>query len=339
MGGIWFDGAGFRGTVSEMIGKKSGFALTLEELLDHTPSEYRDSLNFEDSQSLRIRSEEFQELICECLYSLGTVSTPYVVMPGMALLIEAQRSQENSEKLIALHNFILKESSDLTRKAIQENASSIDPTLLVMEAMTKFGTLGHRWAMRYFLEVDTHQRQSIMSAFNESHDLDPVSLTALFKSESLETPNGQFIDQRFVDYLQANPDKLFDMHWRKFEGLTAEYFDRQGYSVEIGPGRNDGGVDIRIWDPDETPGNPPVILVQCKRHKDTIQQGVVKALWTDVLHEKAKTGLVVTTSRLAPSSDAVIKAREYAVDAADGNTLKAWLLAMRTPDSGVFMSE
>ncbi len=37
------------------------------------------------------------------------------------------------------------------------------------------------------------------------------------------------------------------MHWRKFEELTAEYLQREGFNVELGPGINDDGVDVRIW--------------------------------------------------------------------------------------------
>ncbi|MBE1443842.1 restriction endonuclease [Paenibacillus sp. OAS669] len=75
-------------------------------------------------------------------------------------------------------------------------------------------------------------------------------------------------NQRYIDYLRANFNKIGNIHWRKFEGLTAEFFERQGYFVEIGPGRADGGVDVRVWTHDTNLAGPPTILIQCKRQKD-----------------------------------------------------------------------
>lgn len=53
---------------------------------------------------------------------------------------------------------------------------------------------------------------------------------------------GTFIDQRYLNNLSINTDKLDLMHWRQFEALTAEYFERKGYRVDIGSGRNDGAL-------------------------------------------------------------------------------------------------
>lgn len=74
----------------------------------------------------------------------------------------------------------------------------------------------------------------------------------LFRSENLETAHGEYFDQRFVDFLAAYFDDVDEINWRQFEGLAAEFFARQGFLVELGPGRADGGVDIRLW-----PTTPP----------------------------------------------------------------------------------
>src|SRR5262249_49455769 len=127
--------------------------------------------------------------------------------------------------------------------------------------------------------------------WREIRDLDD-----LFQSEKLRAEYGKFFDQRFVNYLHKNFNRIDSIHWRQFEGLAAEYFDRLGYTVELGPGRNDEGVDIRLWDKDSNTGGPPLVLVQCKRQKSKIEKVVIKALWADVLAEKAESGLIVTTS-------------------------------------------
>ena len=99
-------------------------------------------------------------------------------------------------------------------------------------------------------------------AWSDIRDLDE-----LFRSERLKSPHGEFFDQRFVDFLAANFDDIDEINWRQFEGLAAEFFNRSGYGVRLGPGRGDDGVDIRLWPSDADDGDtkPAVTLVQCKR--------------------------------------------------------------------------
>jgi restriction system protein len=165
---------------------------------------------------------------------------------------------------------------------------------------------------------------------------DEKELRDLFVSENLQTNHGIFFDQRFVDYLQANFDKIDVMNWRQFEGLTAEHWARQGFSIDLGPGRNDDGVDIRVYPSEPRDGLPPTVIVQCKRERRKISKVVVKALWADVLHERAESGLIVTTTELSPGAVKVCKVRNYPVEQANRNTLRQWISNMRTPGAGVF---
>lgn len=86
------------------------------------------------------------------------------------------------------------------------------------------------------------------------------------------------------------------MHWRQFEGLVGEALVKAGLKVELGPGSNDDGVDIRAWDPTQPDEAPALLLVQCKREKKKVGKVVVKALAADVGFEGARVGLVATTS-------------------------------------------
>ena len=83
---------------------------------------------------------------------------------------------------------------------------------------------------------------------------------------------------------------------------------------------------------------PPLILVQCKREQHKISQLVVKALWADVTWEGTRSGLVVTTSSLAPSAEMVRKAREYQIGAADRQMVKDWIEQLRSPGTGTFLA-
>jgi len=162
---------------------------------------------------------------------------------------------------------------------------------------------------------------------------DRAELRALFESEQLPTTLDMFFDQRFIDFLHSNPDQLSSMHWRQFEGLIGERLRRAGLRVEIGPGRNDDGVDVRAWD------GSALLLVQCKREKTKISKVVVKALAADIAFEGATAGLVVTSSSWSPGARETVSARGYPIIEAGRETVTAWLNLLRTPVAGAWLSE
>jgi restriction system protein len=73
-----------------------------------------------------------------------------------------------------------------------------------------------------------------------------------------------------------------------------------------------------------------MILVQCKRQKAKIEKALVKSVYADVLEEKAKSGLIVTTSVLSPGAEATRTARNYPIEATDRTTLRTWLEKLRS---------
>jgi restriction system protein len=164
--------------------------------------------------------------------------------------------------------------------------------------------------------------------------VDPVALTSLFTSERLPASGSGFFDQRFINYLSGRPDLLQEVNWRQLEGLAAEWLARSGYDVELGPGRDDGSVDVRAWDAGAKPGTPPVMIVQCKREQRKIGKVVVKALWADVHAERADAGLIVTTTDISPGAARVVEARAYPITVANRDEVKRWIAAMRKPAAG-----
>ncbi|THE13181.1 restriction endonuclease [Bacillus timonensis] len=168
---------------------------------------------------------------------------------------------------------------------------------------------------------------------------DIAQLKDLFQSESLETLYGKFIDQRYIDFLSHNFDSIGEINWRKFEALTCEFFERQGYYVEIGEGRDDDGIDALVWLKENDKSVPPTILIQCKRYKTKIEKMVVKSLWADIQEYEAESGLIVTTSSLSLGAEKVCTARNYPISQANRETLKQWIRVMRTPYKGVFLAE
>ena len=119
----------------------------------------------------------------------------------------------------------------------------------------------------------------------------------------------------------------------------AEYFTRSGYRVELGAGRNDDNIDARVWSESQKPEDPATMIIQCKREKEAVGKVVVKALYADVVHEGAKSGLIVTTNRVSKGAKETIKGRSYPIEIAEGTTVRDWLVAMRTPGTSPFFGE
>ncbi|MGN6150348.1 MAG: restriction endonuclease [Rhizomicrobium sp.] len=90
------------------------------------------------------------------------------------------------------------------------------------------------------------------------------------------------------------------LHGRDFEILLSRIFQAQGFQVELGPGRGDEGVDMRLLQRD--PLGDVLTLVQAKRYakRRSIDQQAVAALHGVAEVEGAKRSLFITTSRYAP---------------------------------------
>jgi len=345
MGAIWFRGTEFVASLSEMIGFKTGLALGSERLKalldDIDPRLWPPS----DDLTMRIRAEQFEEVCVGVLWRLSA-GPPKVIIP----MWEVERRNEGDRARLAVVEALDPQLNEFENHAIQlgflpeairmEQPPS-DPRLLIAAAEEEHGPIGREIAEQFVDAVNTYLSQSPFDRIRRVEWSDIRDLDDLFRSERLESSHGAYFDQRFVDFLDANFDDIDQINWRQFEGLAAEFFDRSGLHVALGPGRNDEGVDIRLWphEVEETGGGPAVTLVQCKREHRRITKTVVKALWADVVEEGAKSGLIVTSSSFSPGASATRTARGYPIEEANRETLRRWIRSLRTPGLGIFLGE
>jgi restriction system protein len=341
MGAIWFTGSALRGTVGDITGTKSGLALSFEEIMDHSDQRYHATLQTNNDDPLRIRSEEFEELILGILYRLGHSPSPVATPPISGLYHKHKNDADfDKDKFNAILELATEAYSHAVEATLDSGSKFLDPTPIVMRCRDQYGLEGALLAIEFVKAIQLALEQSVFGQlFTHYGDIDRIQLIDLFRSESLDAQVGEFIDQRYIDYLSQNFDAIDRMNWRKFEGLSAEYFHREGYHVEIGPGRNDDGIDLRVWRDKGEKGLPPLLLVQCKRQKSAVEKVVVKAMYADIDEHKAGGGLIVTTNRLSEGARNTINARCYPISEADRKTLGTWIRTMRTPWSGIFMSE
>lgn len=129
------------------------------------------------------------------------------------------------------------------------------------------------------------------------------------------------------EYFAKFPGDLQRLHWREFEELLDAIFKNQGYRTELGPGRNDGGVDLRIYQHQAIP--EVVTLVQAKKYKDPIGLEPVTSIFGIAAMERARKAMLATTSYFEPKARAWALSTEQNIDLpqvelADAPRISGW---------------
>jgi len=334
MGSFYLSREALIESLAEIVGFKSGMVLTDAELLQSLRASgvFERILDPDGPGGGRIRSEEYEDAVVLLLYKLGRTPSPNNHFFLAEMFHKYKGDPANLDLYMAmgeLYNLSMKQAM---REALARppEGRSIDPTSFMTEAARRHGRPGLNMAMEMITGVNRDLHRSAWGKLRSIDWKDEIELADLFRSENLVTSHGTFLDQRFIDYLDRNFERISDIHWRKFEGLAGEFFAREGYKVDMGPGRNDGGIDLRIYPAAEIENAPPLIIVQCKRVKTKIDKALVKSVYADILHEQADSGLIVTTSYLSPGAARMRTARGYKVEAADRTTLRQWINGMKT---------
>lgn len=334
MGAIWFEKESFADHLHEIIGYKSGVAASIEEMCDLlSESGQSDEIITSEKYGLRIRSEDYESLYYNLLHKIGATDKPY---NGIFEVFSLSRKfkNDNGEKFsIDIFDIYYKHIKTETALAIKNGKKTISPEGMIKEAYARYGDAGTDALLEIIKEYNRYSDYTphTMNRWREWSDV--VNLEDLFSKYKPSATEGDFFDQRFIDFLSVNQDKLGSIHWRKFEELIGECFTKFGYKVELGPGTNDDGVDLRVWQDDEL--SAPEYIIQCKRQKSKIDKVTIKGLYADVIHEDAKKGLLVTTSEFSIGARKTVDVREYPIEEINGQMVKKWLVELRSPGAGI----
>src|SRR5260221_1548052 len=125
-------------------------------------------------------------------------------------------------------------------------------------------------------------------------------------------------------YFRADPSRLQALHHRKLEILVSELFRNQGYQTILGPGGNDGGVDLRLI---QRSGIDTITtLVQVKRYhaRLPIRLDAVAALLGHLQDQQADKGLFVTTSSDLPVVHGFDSRHPTKLELADSTNIAQW---------------
>ena len=330
----------FRSFLSDRIGYKSGLALNNTEMIELLGNNdpLIDVLKNQKEELVRIRTDHIEDAFQVILYRLGVTTQEFVGHAPTLLDMEFIQSPHKRALFKKVLKILGETHFDQGKYSIYDgfDESGYYKSIQMDLGVEALG-IAHRLVTLTKQSEEASPWDWISARVTEWKS--PIDLKPLFESESLDAMYGSFLDQRYINYLASNTDKLSIIHWRKFEALTAEYFERKGYKVQIGAGRNDGGIDVRVWSENSEFNQPPVQLIQCKRTKSKIDTVLVKSLWADVVNENAKGGLIVTTSSFSPGASEVCRVRNYPIREASRKTVIQWLNELRKTGKGVFMGE
>lgn len=333
MARIWFSPGDFVDHLHEIMGYKAGLAASIEQICDLMTDSYADEILSSESHGIAIRSEDYEDLYYQLLYKMGITDSPQPELFTRSQLFLRLIKEKGIDYIDDIQNIYSKNYDLSVKEAIKNGQSSVNPEPMIMETFKKYGISGVTDIVELMKMYDAHFQNSPHTSGRWEEWKDIIDLNDLFKKHQPVVSHGTFLDQRFINYLSNNFNQIGEIHWRKFEELISECFVKSGHKVEIGPGSNDDGVDIRVWN--ESVERHPEYIIQCKRYKSKIDKVTVKGLYADVLEEKATTGLLVTTSEFSPGARSTIAARNYPIKEVNGEKISLWLKTLRTPGTGV----
>lgn len=305
-------------TLLDLVALKAGILLTEDELISHlTTAAQRDDDDEEDGDGwwsleadsgMRIRAEEIEGDFMMLMHHIG--ATPDRLGSQELVL---QRIREECAQ------------AGLGRQATFER--TMEGTGLLLEMVRGEDPEGFE-----DIAPEVRRRFILNNAAPEVRQWEtPVKLADLFDTEAVPdgTTDGAYLDQRFIDYLDANPDELENMHWRQFENLCGEYFQRAGYQVEVTAPRGDGGIDVYARRNAGIAG-PEMVVVQAKRlsGSGTVSIDQVKAFWTDLEDQGATRAVIATTTKLEAGARKFCETRKFRMTTAEREEVVEWLKEM-----------
>ena len=196
-------------SLSETAGYKSGLALSIEAMCDHlTDTGYVDLLVASETQMVRIRSEDYDDLFYKLLHRIGYTKEEY---DGDIIGIGLYHKYRGTD-LAKAHEGVLEIFNNtwpiIMEEAKSKGEKSLDPKLFMRTAAEKYGRVGLNMAMERIEVLDRGLKLSPHSGLRYTEWSNIETLESLFKGGARNPEVGKYIDQRFVNYLHANHDKL-----------------------------------------------------------------------------------------------------------------------------------
>ncbi len=162
---MWFDPEILGDTLSETAGYKSGLALSIEAMCDHlSDTPYADLLRVSETQVVRIRSEEYDDLFYKLLHRIGYTKEEY---DGDITGIGLYHKYKDTE-LEKVHEGVLEIFIQtwpiIIQQAQEKGEKSLDPEPFMRIAFEKYGQEGLAMAYERLMVLDRGLKLSSHSA-------------------------------------------------------------------------------------------------------------------------------------------------------------------------------
>ncbi|MBB4117798.1 MAG: restriction endonuclease [Mesonia hippocampi] len=320
MSKIIFSTRDFYDSTTEYIGIKSGILLNRIKVKDILTEQFKDDFLIKDdlNSGFKIYVDDYEDMLVYIRKRIGNLPKISIYKNDLEKVINYVHRTRNIDlfaKSTSICNYYLNQTPTLSNQELAQILEEKEN--YPKEISLEIANIG----------IERIDQSCVLPTPSKNWD-GIKKLSDLFDCELVAENENEFLDQRFIDYLATNGNEVELIHWRNFERFCAEYFNKLGQKVILGSGTNDGGVDIRVFDPENS--SKPLILIQCKRYKkeNKISIETVKSFYTDVLFENAEKGLIATSSYIAPGGKKVRNSRGYNIDFAEFENVKKWAKEM-----------
>lgn len=327
-------------SVTEAAGVRAGLILTesnlRQVLASSRPDEPDPWWDWPTTSWVRMRAEEVEQFVVDALYGVGAIPDKLSPDALLAKFVKANltKIKRPPEENLDYGPFELdpeKLRYPSPKVRIHQYMTWGQSELLSGRVPPGFEPVADQYRLRSLLYNDLIK---LGVDWDGALPLDHLfSLKDKGGTISANSKSAPLVDQRFIDYLHAQPADLKRMDWRQLEFLCGEYFRRMGYDVVVTAPSGDGGIDVVARRMDGAEG-PDIVLIQAKRlsGKRQVDINVVKALWADVMEseESATRGLITTTTRLAKGAREYTEARNYGLSAAERPHVEQWIAKLTT---------
>jgi restriction system protein len=216
------------------------------------------------------------------------------------------------------------EDGDRVYRGAEELNALVDPTIFHWEWET-YSTFG--------FYINTFEHTDLAAYVAEQQELDWI--------RGLVAPDLAAVHRDVFDWFATRGHTLSRLHWRELEELIAASFASQGMAVELGPGRADGGIDLRLARHDVF--GDVLTAVQVKGGTTPIRLHYVQALAAAAVADESDESIFVTASRYLPGVRNWVRAWEaktqHRLTLASPGDVEQWCAAARDrvwlPDKGL----
>jgi restriction system protein len=143
MGALWFDAGQLADHLHELVGYKAGVAVSLQELCDLlSGSEYPDQVLESEEQTVRIRSEDYENLYFTILHRIGHTPEKHNGIFDLFALTRRLGRENGNAFIETLQAIYFEGMARLIEEAHRTGKKSLDPTSLIVSARDALGPTG-----------------------------------------------------------------------------------------------------------------------------------------------------------------------------------------------------